>query len=327
MPGRTYNAGNYAYGLMGKEKSNEIYGEGNAYDFGDRIQDPRIVRWFSTDPLQMKYPGTSPYVFCGNNPIFYVDPDGRVLQFYGDAKEFRKTEALINNKFAGSNVKVVIGANGIMTITGDTKKLSSQQLALYNSLNTVITSKGTTNMYALKSSERQYGLGGSFSGNKDASGNDQSITVGGVKKNAQFYDVYDMEALDKNKADGISGVSDLAHEIYEAYMYQDQKVTDFTKAHNAALKVQGDVDGYTNVQNTTVQGSGIMNVTYTTSDGKQMRSDLPYSNNDFNGASTTTDITPPPVPTQTKPQITPPLKNNIQELHKHNDRLINRTGL
>lgn len=31
----------------------------------------------SVDPLQKKYPGESPYLYTGGNPIFYVDPDGK----------------------------------------------------------------------------------------------------------------------------------------------------------------------------------------------------------------------------------------------------------
>ena len=36
--------------------------------------------WYSVDPLAEKYPNYSPYVYCANNPIKYVDPDGRKLQ-------------------------------------------------------------------------------------------------------------------------------------------------------------------------------------------------------------------------------------------------------
>ena len=77
MPGRGYNAGSYRYGFNGKEKDNEVKGEGNSLDFGARIYDPRIGRWFSTDPLQNKYPGVSPYVFVRNSPLVKYDPDGK----------------------------------------------------------------------------------------------------------------------------------------------------------------------------------------------------------------------------------------------------------
>jgi RHS repeat-associated protein len=67
----------YRYGFNGKEKSDEIYGEGSAYDFGERIYNPRIGRWLSLDPLQKKYPAQSPYNYVENNPLVYKDIDGR----------------------------------------------------------------------------------------------------------------------------------------------------------------------------------------------------------------------------------------------------------
>ncbi len=58
------------------EGDGEIKGDGNSYDFGARMYDPRIGRWLSLDPLAKKYPEMSPYAGIGNNPILMVDPDG-----------------------------------------------------------------------------------------------------------------------------------------------------------------------------------------------------------------------------------------------------------
>jgi RHS repeat-associated protein len=77
MPGRSYNAGSeYRYGLNGKERDNEIKGEGNSLDFGDRMYDPRLGRWNKVDIKQEKYPGYSPYHFGYDNPIITIDPNG-----------------------------------------------------------------------------------------------------------------------------------------------------------------------------------------------------------------------------------------------------------
>lgn len=59
------------------EKDGELKGEGNSYDFGARMYDPRIGKWLSVDPMQAKYPDMSPFNFANNNPIYYIDPDGR----------------------------------------------------------------------------------------------------------------------------------------------------------------------------------------------------------------------------------------------------------
>ena len=48
-------------------------------DYGARMYDQSLGRWFTTDPLSEKYYGLSPYVYCGNNPLRYVDPDGKKI--------------------------------------------------------------------------------------------------------------------------------------------------------------------------------------------------------------------------------------------------------
>jgi RHS repeat-associated protein len=88
MLGRNYGNGEYRYGFNGMEKDNEMYGEGNAYNFEARIQDPRLGRFLSLDPLMTKYPSESPYNFCLNSPIAFKDADGRdaILIVFPDYK-------------------------------------------------------------------------------------------------------------------------------------------------------------------------------------------------------------------------------------------------
>ena len=37
---------------------------------------PTLSIWLSVDPMADKYPSTSPYTYCANNPVRLVDPDG-----------------------------------------------------------------------------------------------------------------------------------------------------------------------------------------------------------------------------------------------------------
>ena len=41
------------------------------------MQDPQIGRWFTQDIKAGKYSNVSPYAYCLNNPIIFVDPDGK----------------------------------------------------------------------------------------------------------------------------------------------------------------------------------------------------------------------------------------------------------
>ena len=63
------------YKYNGKELD-RIHGL-NLYDYGARQYDAALGRWTSIDPLAEKYYGVSPYAYCANNPVTFVDPDGR----------------------------------------------------------------------------------------------------------------------------------------------------------------------------------------------------------------------------------------------------------
>lgn len=50
----------------------------NWYDFGARWYDVAgVPMWTSVDPLAEKYYNVSPYVYCENNPVMLVDPNGK----------------------------------------------------------------------------------------------------------------------------------------------------------------------------------------------------------------------------------------------------------
>jgi RHS repeat-associated protein len=62
------------WGYNGKEKQT-IYDLG-FLDYGARMNDVFLCRWFVPDPLQEKYYSLSSYNFCANNPLRYIDPFG-----------------------------------------------------------------------------------------------------------------------------------------------------------------------------------------------------------------------------------------------------------
>ncbi len=57
------------------------------YDYGARWYDPVLARWHAVDPLAEKYPDISPYVYCNNNAVNAIDPDGRKIVIVGDRQQ------------------------------------------------------------------------------------------------------------------------------------------------------------------------------------------------------------------------------------------------
>jgi RHS repeat-associated protein len=78
MPDRNPAAGNgYRFGFNGQEKTDEVYGKGNLNTALFWEYDTRIARRWNVDPKAALLPSWSPYVFCKDNPIIYIDPDGQ----------------------------------------------------------------------------------------------------------------------------------------------------------------------------------------------------------------------------------------------------------
>ena len=78
------------YTFSGKERDSET---GYSY-FGARYYHSDLSIWLSVDPLSDKYPNLTPYAYCANNPVQYVDPDGKE-KIIALNKENKKEQTII----------------------------------------------------------------------------------------------------------------------------------------------------------------------------------------------------------------------------------------
>jgi RHS repeat-associated protein len=82
MPGRNFSLSSYRYGFNGKEND----GESETQDYGMRINDFKLGRFLSVDPLKTQCPMLTPYQFASNSPISGIDLDGLEYYYAADGK-------------------------------------------------------------------------------------------------------------------------------------------------------------------------------------------------------------------------------------------------
>ena len=117
--------GAFWHKFNGMEWQNEM--DLNYYDFGMRNYDPALGRWMNVDPLadHPKQIGFSPYAYAANNPVRYIDPDGRLFDDYefnidtGELKLVKETEDDFDMIYATKE-----NENGEIERTGESIKVN-----------------------------------------------------------------------------------------------------------------------------------------------------------------------------------------------------------
>ena len=103
--------------FSGKESQSYLNASIPLLDFGARMYNPTTTRWITADPLSEKYFGISPYAYCGNNPMMYMDSDGRIIRLANNYARGIENIAMISATSLGSQViSHLIQSNDVYTL-------------------------------------------------------------------------------------------------------------------------------------------------------------------------------------------------------------------
>ena len=104
MPGTYMGATLQQYKYNGKEL--DLMHGLNTYDYGARQYYPVVPVWDRMDPLCEKYYGVSPYAYCANNPMRYIDADGNAIKIWYKDKNGNNTYYRFSGFHGQKSIKI-----------------------------------------------------------------------------------------------------------------------------------------------------------------------------------------------------------------------------
>ena len=132
-------------------------------------------RFLTIDPMAEKYPWISPYAYCLNNPIRYIDPDGRDVVISGMLSDeaLKQLQARMSDRITlsmGENGKLSYTVNEGQKLKGDAKRMAGMIDNSSITVNLITTDKTQTSTGSLFT-------GGAFMGNTVTTGANGNRTV------------------------------------------------------------------------------------------------------------------------------------------------------
>ena len=229
------------------------------------VPDPQIVsRFISIDPLAEKYYSISPYAYCANNPIKFVDLKGDSLTLAGTLSDVQSSINVANNAMGGFYTASVDNSGRVsLTSTGQQGTMNSTQQAFFNEMSRIVGDPNMVNVNVV-------------------SGNSNTL-IGDVS--TATIDIGDINQIGNGSYVDAAGT--FMHEVSEQYNVQVNGDTPL-RAHTRATVTEGRVTGG-NVYNPIrpisgpINGTGTVTVPVRNSVGQWHNVTIHYQNGNVTG--------------------------------------------
>ena len=114
----------------------------DTYDYGARQYYSILGRWDRIDRFAEKYYNVSPYAYCANNPVKYIDPDGNKIRIY---KRDQKQVLNYINKLAQGTFAV--DKNGYLFLAKSSNTKGFSKTYTESLVRAIDNNKNTINIY------------------------------------------------------------------------------------------------------------------------------------------------------------------------------------
>ena len=244
-----------------KEKDTET---GYSY-FGSRYYSSDLSIWLSVDPMSDKYPSLSPYVYCADNPVKLVDPNGEEIgDYFNQNGKYLGTDCVDDGKIhiiqdnVWKNLKDDIsweGNDGTRVISQSIGEIISDNPSSLNLSDDAIQKiVGHYNTTGLKLNRGNDGaLNTEFNGNEESYTVKLTINIEKWKNNKSLDNYYDIKSSFDNEKGHIKQCKEIGIEKFNSLTpYQQEKyAVDYQKSQPAFSRTS---DKYKKRVDTYLQG-------------------------------------------------------------------------